>query len=119
MGGRRARAHGMMSPVSRAAAAPRTRDDELRGGIRPLLFPRSLAVVGATPRSPEPVLSALQGDARAWGVNPGRAEVLGLPCVPRVADLPEVPELAVLVVGHTRVEAAFEEAAEAGVGAFV
>jgi acetyltransferase len=93
--------------------------DELRGGIRPLLFPRSLAVVGASPRTPEPVRAALRSGVPAWGVNPGRSEVLGLPCVASVAELPEVPELALLLVGHMRVEHAFEEAAAAGIRAFV
>jgi acetyltransferase len=78
--------------------------------------------VGASDRTygqVEAVQNVLRGGIPAWGVNPGRAEVAGMPCAPRVADLPEVPELALLVVGHARVEAAFEEAAEAGVRAFV
>lgn len=93
--------------------------DELRGGIRPLVFPRSLAIVGASPRSPEPVLSALRSGIPAWGVHPSRTDVLGLPCYPSVADLPEQPELALLLVGHRGIEQAFEEAAAAGVRAFV
>ena len=94
----------------------------LRGGIRPLLFPRSIVVVGASDRTSgrvEAVRNILRGGIPAWGVNPNRAEVAGLGCAPSVADLPEVPELAFLLVGHLRVEAAFEEAAAAGVRAFV
>lgn len=97
-------------------------DTLLRGDVRPLVFPRSIVVVGASDRTygqAEAVRNALRGGIPAWGVNPKRAEVLGLPCVPRIADLPEVPELAVLLVGHARVEEALEEAAEAGVRAFV
>ena len=56
---------------------------------------------------------------RAWGVNPNRDEVAGLRCYPSVAELPEVPVCAFLMVNHERVEAAFEEAAAAGVRAFV
>ena len=93
--------------------------DELRGGIGPLLFPRSVAVVGASPRLPEPVVSVLRGGVPAWGVNPRRADVEGLPCVPSFAELPETPEVAVLLVGHRAVEEAFEEAAAHGVRAFV
>jgi acetyltransferase len=52
-------------------------------------------------------------------VHPSREEALGLACVPSVAALPELPEAALLLVGHTRVEEAFEEAAEAGVRSFV
>ncbi len=90
--------------------------------MRPLLFPRSLALVGASDRTygqQEAIRNALRGGTRAYGVNPRRDEVLGMPCAPRVADLPEQPELAVLLVGHGRVEEAFEEAVAAGVRAFV
>jgi acyl-CoA synthetase (NDP forming) len=86
------------------------------------MLPRSIVVVGASDRTygqAEAVRNTLRGGIPAWGVNPKRGEVLGLPCAPRIADLPEVPELAVLLVGHTRVEEAFEEAAAAGVRAFV
>jgi acetyltransferase len=78
--------------------------------------------VGASDRTygqVEAVQNVLRGGIPAWGVNPGRADVAGMPCAPSVADLPEVPELALLVVGHARVEAAFDEAADAGVRAFV
>jgi acetyltransferase len=92
---------------------------ELRGGIRQLLFPRSVAIVGASPRNPEPILSVLRGGAPAWGVHPGRGDVLGLQCFPAVADLPELPELALLLVGHGGIEEAFEGAAAAGIRAFV
>jgi acetate---CoA ligase (ADP-forming) len=87
--------------------------------LRPLLFPRSLAVIGASPRNLAAVETVVASGVTAWGVNPNRDEVAGLECYPRVADLPEVPECAVLMVNHERVEAAFEEAAAAGVRAFV
>jgi acetyltransferase len=67
----------------------------------------------------EAVRNVRRGGIAAWGVNPGRAEVLGLPCLPSVADLPELPELALLLVGHARLEDAFEDAAATGVRAFV
>jgi acetyltransferase len=87
--------------------------------VRPLVFPHSLVIVGASPRRPAPVRNALRLDIPAWGVNPGRDDVLGLPCFPSVAELPEVPETAFLLVNHERVEQAFDEAAAAGVRAFV
>jgi acyl-CoA synthetase (NDP forming) len=92
---------------------------ELRGGVGPLLFPRSVAIVGASPRLPEPVESVLRGGVPAWGIHPRNREVNGLPCVPSFADLPEPPELALLLVGHGAAEAAFENALAAGVRAFV
>ncbi len=84
-----------------------------------LLAPRSIAVVGASPRNVAAVETVLASGIRAWGVNPNRDEVAGMPCYPSVADLPEVPECAFLMVNHERVEAAFEDAAAAGVRAFV
>src|SRR5215831_676824 len=88
-------------------------------GVRALLFPRSLAVVGASPRNVEAVETVVRSGVRAWGVNPNRAEVAGLECFPSVAELPEIPEAAFLLVNHTRVEEAFEDAAAAGARAFV
>ena len=86
--------------------------------VRPLLFPRSVAVVGASPRHARIVEEVVRSGIPAWGVHPTRDEVLGLRCFPSVADLPEQPELAALLVGHERVEEAFREALAAGVRAF-
>ncbi len=87
--------------------------------VRALLFPRSLAVVGASPRRAETIASVIRSGIPAWGVNPNRAEVEGLRCYPSIADLTETPETALLLVGHERVEQAFDEAAAVGVRAFV
>ena len=92
---------------------------QLRGGVRPLLFPRSLAIVGASERNPRPIEGALRGGLPVHLVNPNRTEVLGLPCFPSLAALPETPEVALLLVGHTRVEQAVEEALAAGVRGLV
>jgi acetyltransferase len=86
---------------------------------RALLFPRSLAVVGASPRNVDAVETTVRSGVQAWGVHPTRQEVAGLRCYPSFADLPETPETAFLLVNHVRVEDAFEEAAAAGVRAFV
>jgi acyl-CoA synthetase (NDP forming) len=86
--------------------------------IRPLLFPRSVAVVGASPRHGRIVEQIVRSGIPAWGVHPTREDVLGLPCFPGVAELPEQPELAALLVGHERVEQAFEEALAGGLRAF-
>jgi acetyltransferase len=87
--------------------------------VRSLVFPRSLAIVGASPRNAEAVETTLRSGVTAWGVHPNRDEVAGLRCYPSVAELPEVPEAAFLLVNHERVEAALEEAAAAGIRAFV
>jgi len=86
--------------------------------VRPLLFPRSVAVVGASPRHGRIVAEVVRSGIPAWGVHPTRDEVLGLPCFPSVAAVPDEPELAALLVGHERVEDAFDEALAAGMRAF-
>ena len=87
--------------------------------VRSLLFPGSIAVVGASPRNLAAVETVVASGVTAWGVNPNRDEVAGLRCYPSVAELPEVPECAFLMVNHERVETAFEESAAAGIRAFV
>jgi acetyltransferase len=52
------------------------------------------------------------------GVHPSKSDVLGLSCVPSIADLPTTPELAVVMVGHERVEAAVYELMARGTRAF-
>jgi acetate---CoA ligase (ADP-forming) len=87
--------------------------------VRALIFPRSLAVVGASPRNVDAVETVVRSGVAAWGVNPNHDEVAGLRCFPSFADLPATPETALLLVNHERVEQAFEDAAAAGVRAFV
>lgn len=88
-----------------------------------LVAPGSIALVGASPR-PESSGNALiqmccidgyQG--RVYPVNPGYAEIAGLRCYARVADLPEVPEHVVLSVPNAGLEAVFEEVVGLGVKA--
>jgi acetate---CoA ligase (ADP-forming) len=87
--------------------------------VRSLIFPRSLAVVGASPRNVDAVETVLRSGLPAWGVNPNHDEVAGLRCFARFDELPETPECAFLLVNHERVEQAFEDAVAAGVRAFV
>jgi acetate---CoA ligase (ADP-forming) len=93
--------------------------DDLRGGVRPLLFPTSIAIVGASERNLRPIEGALRGDAEVVLVNPNRPEVAGRPCVPALADAGTPPEAALLLVSHARVVAAVEEALAAGIRALV
>jgi len=85
------------------AAQLSSRDDAaaLRGGLRPLLEPRSLAIVGASDRQGAQwalVENAKRGGVEVWPVNPSRAEVLGLRCHPSVAALPGAPDVVLLAV---------------------
>ena len=61
----------------------------------------------------------LRGGVPTWFVNPNRPTVLGRECHPSLTALPETPECAFLLVGHTRAEAAFEDVIAAGVRAVV
>ena len=52
---------------------------------------------------------------RIYPVNPGGGAILGLPSYPRVADLPEVPDLALIAVRRPAVAQAVEECAAKGI----
>ena len=54
-----------------------------------------------------------------YPVNPAYPELGGRRCYATIADLPEVPELAIFAVGDARIEAALDEAIAAGVPAAV
>lgn len=90
-----------------------------------LIAPRSIAVVGATDR-PESYgaqallnLDAIGFPGSVWGVNPGRTEVLGRPCVPSVADLPEPVDAVVVAIPAARVPETIEAAGARGCGGAV
>lgn len=92
--------------------------------LRPLYAPRSIAVVGASPRSDlartvRDNLVRMGSPARCHFVNPNHAEVDGSPCFPSLAALPERPDSVVLAVNPLRATAFAREAAEAGVPALV
>ncbi|MFE0421672.1 acetate--CoA ligase family protein [Streptomyces sp. NPDC058953] len=69
--------------------------------------PSSVAVVGASDAEGRPntgitrrlIAWAERMGTRLYPVHPTRREVFGLPCVPRVGDLPEPVDLAALLVG--------------------
>jgi acetyl-CoA synthetase len=90
-----------------------------------LLRPRSIAVVGATDRPASYGAQALLNlDAvgypgTVWGVNPRRSDVLGRPCVPTLADLPEAVDAVVVAIPAAGVPAAVEEAGARGCGGAV
>jgi acyl-CoA synthetase (NDP forming) len=96
-------------------AAPR---EELRADVRDLVFPTSVAMVGASDRTQlaaDRLRQVEAGGAPVWFVNPTRETVLGERCYPTLTALPETPSTAVLLVHHSRVEAALDDAIAAGV----
>ncbi len=87
--------------------------------------PRSIAVVGATDRPASYGaqallnLDAVSYPGTVWGVNPNRAEVLGRPCLPTLADLPEPVDAVVVAIPAAGVAAAIDQAGARGCGGAV
>jgi acyl-CoA synthetase (NDP forming) len=93
--------------------------------LAPLLAPRSVAFVGAsqTPGSignkalREMVRGGFTG--RVYPVNPRYNEVEGFRCYKSLAELPEPPDLAILMLATERLETILAEAADCGTRAAV
>ncbi|MGD8978327.1 MAG: acetate--CoA ligase family protein, partial [Gammaproteobacteria bacterium] len=94
-----------------------------RHRLQPLVAPRSVAVVGATVREGAVGNAVLENllhgrfPGALYAVNPGYDEVLGIPCFPTLAALPEVPQHVIFAVGDRHIEAALDEALALGIAA--
>lgn len=82
--------------------------------IDKMLNPRSVAVVGATPRMQYGgrFLNAMLKSAdrvNVYPVNPRYDEIMGVPSYPSVSDLPEAPDLVGIVVPYHQVLNVLEE----------
>ncbi|MBS0241608.1 MAG: acetate--CoA ligase family protein [Proteobacteria bacterium] len=93
--------------------------------LKPFLTPRSIAILGAS-QDPNKVggrplayLMRYGFKGPVYPINPGRPEVQGLKSYKSLADLPEVPDLAVCVVAGDQAVTAVEEAAARGVKALI
>lgn len=90
-----------------------------------LLRPSSIAVIGAGRRPGSvghAVLANLLGsgyDGDVFVVNPHAGEILGIRCVSSVAELPEIPELAVICLPADAVASTVEDYGLLGVKAVV
>ena len=92
--------------------------------LRPLFAPRSVAVVGASPRSwiAETVrdnLRVMGSATRCHFVNPKYEELHDQPCYPSLEALPETPDIAIVALNPLRAASVTEAAAAAGVPAVV
>ncbi|MDF2733488.1 MAG: CoA-binding domain protein [Chloroflexota bacterium] len=92
--------------------------------LRPLFAPRSIAVVGASPRSwiAETVrdnLRATSSATRCHFVNPRYAELHGQPCYPTLDALPERPDIALVALNPLRAAMVTRDAAAAGIPAVI
>ena len=90
--------------------------------LDPLLRPSSIAIVGASAsegvgrRILETLLHG-QYPGSLYAINPKYDDVMGVPCFPDLAALPEPVEHVVFAVSDHRIEAIFEEAVKTGVKA--
>ncbi len=105
-------------------AAPRGRDElYAHAALSRLLAPRSIAVLGASPRPGAFGDRVLANLARYGGavhpVNAKYAEIRGLPCHASIAAIPGGADCAVIVTAREAVEPLAREAVAAGVGGIV
>ena len=115
-----------LAPSDESAAAAERRDHRATvASLRPVLAPRSVAIIGAS-RSPSH-LSRRILDAIVTGgfggpiypINPFTTDMGGLPCYRSVRDIPTGVDLAIIAVPPQRVLAVVEECGAAGVKALV
>lgn len=109
-----ARAAEARAPQAAADSTPATID------LRPLFAPRSIAIVGASPRSDlartvRDNIVRLGSETRCYFVNPRYDEIDGSPSHPDLAALPEVPDIVVVALNPLRAPAIVKDAAAAGV----
>ena len=112
------------TPRAVAAADEREFRSEARS-LEPLLHPHRVALVGAR-RDGTGVGAAVLASIRAGGyagelvvVHPSATEVAGVTAYPRLADVPERPDLVIVTVPAARVLESLRDAVAAGVPAAV
>ena len=86
--------------------------------VHTLIDPSSSVIIGPSIRSAAVVRNMLASKIPVIGVHPSKDEVLGLNCVPSISALETTPDLAVVMVGHNRVEEAVYELMDRGTRAF-
>ena len=91
--------------------------------LKRLIDPKVVAVVGASETRGsfgERTLSNMSAfSGKVFAVNPKYQTLLGRPCVPSLADMPERPDCVVLCVARQMVESMIEAAAAAGAGGVI
>jgi len=86
-----------------------------------LIEPKSIAIIGASENSNKiggrPIFYMQRHGykGKIYPINPNRSEIQGLRAYPSLAALPEVPELAMVIVSGDAAVAAVDECAERGV----
>ncbi len=114
----------MTSPEPVASPAPAAAASTGGIDLRPLFAPRSIAIIGASPRSTLALtvrdnLARMGSETRCHFVNPNYEQAFGQPCYPTIHALPERPDAAILAVNPLRAARFAQEAADAGVPSLV
>ncbi len=112
-----------MLATDRTAHSAVDRPIYTRAQLERLIAPRSIAIVGASPRAGSFGLRTLENLAHfrgpIWPVNPKYQKIGEHACYASLAALPGKPDLVALVVPREGVEVALREAAAAGAGGVV
>ncbi len=92
--------------------------------IHKMVNPRSIAIVGATPRMQYGgrfLAAALKAKdrVRVYAVNPRYDEIMGVKSYPSVTDLPEAPDVVAVVVPWDQVFDVLEESHRKGAGSAI
>ncbi len=92
--------------------------------LTPILRPRSIAIVGASPRSFVGRVAlensrALGYQGHLYPINPKYAEIGGLPAAASLSDLPEPPDVVLVQLGTERILDAVREGVAVGARSFV
>jgi acetyltransferase len=92
--------------------------------IHKMLNPRSIAIVGATPRMQYGgrfLAAALKASdrVRVYAVNPRYDEIMGVKSYPSVTDLPEAPDVVAIVVRYDQVLDVLQESHRKGAGSAI
>ncbi len=96
-------------------------NEKLRDGLRAALYPRSIALIGASDNPnkiggrPLAFLSRFGFRGSVYPINPTRNEVQGMKTYSGLSALPEVPDMAIVAVAGDMAMTAVEACAVAGV----
>jgi acetate---CoA ligase (ADP-forming) len=98
--------------------------DTQMASIHKMLNPRSMAIVGATPRMQYGgrfLAAALKAHdrVRVYAVNPRCDEIMGVKSYPSVTDLPEAPDVVGIVVPYNQVLDVLQESHRKGAGSAI
>lgn len=95
-------------------------DEATYKSIDIMLHPKSVCVIGATQRMSyggrflnNLIETKFKGNV--YPINPRYKEIMGVPCYPDVASLPETPDLAGIIVPYENTKEVLEDCAKKGV----